>query len=71
MALTVEGVVENGQIKLNEEISLPEHTRVLVVVPDMKIIGRFHIRSPHLVNPSQAKDFEKKVINLDDEDAKL
>jgi hypothetical protein len=31
-----EGTVENGRIKLPDTVQLPDHTRVLVVVPDMK-----------------------------------
>ena len=30
---TYEGTVENGQIKLPETVHLPDHTKVLVVVP--------------------------------------
>jgi len=35
--MTFEGIVENGQIKLPETVHLPDHTKVLVVVPDMKV----------------------------------
>jgi len=34
---TYEGTVENGQIKLPETVHLPDHTKVFVVVPDMKV----------------------------------
>ena len=33
---TYEGTVENGQIKLPDTVHLPDHTKVLVVVADMK-----------------------------------
>jgi hypothetical protein len=33
---TYEGTVENGQIKLPDTVHLPDHTKVFVVVPDMK-----------------------------------
>jgi hypothetical protein len=33
---TYEGTVENGQIKLPDAVHLPDHTKVFVVVPDMK-----------------------------------
>ena len=33
---TYEGTVENGQVKLPDTVHLPDHTKVLVVVPDMK-----------------------------------
>jgi hypothetical protein len=34
--LTVEGVVENGQIRLRDNVVLPEHTKVYVVIPDIE-----------------------------------
>jgi hypothetical protein len=34
---TYEGTVENGQVKLPDTVHLPDHTRVFVVVPDMKL----------------------------------
>ena len=33
---TYEATVENGQIKLPETVHLPEHTKVLIVVPKAK-----------------------------------
>ena len=33
---TYEGTVENGRIKLPDTVKLPDHTKVLIVVPDMK-----------------------------------
>jgi hypothetical protein len=33
---TYEGIVENGKIKLPDAVHLPDHTKVFVVVPDMK-----------------------------------
>ncbi len=33
---TYEGTVENGQVKLPDTVHLPDHTKVFVVVPDMK-----------------------------------
>ena len=33
---TYEATVENGQIKLPETVHLPDHTKVFVVVPEMK-----------------------------------
>ena len=59
---TFEGIVENGQIKLREDIQLPERTRVFVVVPEaMK--PRVRIMSPRLANAAEATKFEMKVIS--------
>jgi len=41
--VTYEGTVENGRIKLPETVHLPEHTKVLVVVPDTRQTERFTI----------------------------
>ena len=34
--LTVEGVFENGRIRLRDHVALPEQTKVYVVVPDVE-----------------------------------
>ena len=65
---TVEGIVENGQIKLHDPIVLPEHTKVFVVVPDTPAPQQARIRTPHLAHPEQAIDFAKKVIQGPDDD---
>ena len=46
--LTVEGIVENGQIRLPDHVMLPEHTKVYVVIPDV---------------PEQVTDFTKQVLS--------
>jgi hypothetical protein len=62
--LTVEGVVENGQIRLRDNVVLPEHAKVYVVIPDMKSAPPAHIYSPRLVHPEQTPDFAKQVIEV-------
>ncbi|HYG81011.1 MAG TPA: hypothetical protein VD861_11520 [Pyrinomonadaceae bacterium] len=59
--LTIEGVVDNGQIKLNSDVRLPERMKVYVVVPDMRIEETVHLFSPRLKNPGQAEDFKMEV----------
>lgn len=59
---TVEGVVENGQIRLPAAIRLPERTKVYVVIPDVEVQTLAYIGSPRLVHPEQAADFTKEVI---------
>jgi hypothetical protein len=34
--LTLEGIVENGQIQLRDQVTLREHTKVYVVIPDIE-----------------------------------
>ncbi len=60
--LTLEGIVENGQIKLIESRRLPEKTRVYVVVPETPAKKTVRIRSPRLANPKQAEDFKMEII---------
>ncbi len=59
---TIEGVVENGQIRLPASVRLPERAKVYVVVPDVEVPAIGHIGSPRLVHPEQAADFRKEVI---------
>ncbi len=66
--LTVEGVVENGRIRLRDDVTLPEHATVYVVVPDFAAPPPATTRpparvfSPRLARPAQAADFAKQVI---------
>ena len=60
--LTVEGIVENGQIRLPDNVMLPEHTKVYVVIPDVETTPQAHVYSPRLVHPAQAADFAKQLI---------
>lgn len=60
---TFEGIVENGQIRFRDHVTLPEKTRVYVVIPDLEVASsKGHVYSPRLVNPEQAVDFTKQVI---------
>jgi len=59
---TVEGVVENGQIRLPATVRLPERTKVYVVIPDVEVQPVAYIGSPRLVHPEQAADFQKEVF---------
>ena len=49
--LTIEGVVDGGQIKLKSDIRLPDHTKVYVVVPDLETEPAPEIVSPRLKHP--------------------
>ncbi len=58
---TFEGIVVNGQVRLPENLQVPERTKVYVVVPG---VGQstVKLRSPRLAHPEQAKDFKMTVI---------
>jgi hypothetical protein len=61
---TFEGAVENGQIRLDDQVTLPEKTKVYVLVPGSSdTTGEIpRIRSPRLANPKQIADFKKQMI---------
>lgn len=69
--LTLEGTVENGQIRLTGDVHLPEKTRVLIVVPGMHLLKEARLYSPRLVHPEQAADFKLQVIEPEGKDADL
>ena len=56
-ARTYEGVVQNGLIRLNADVRLPENARVFVVVPDDAEKRPSQIRSPRLVERDRIADF--------------
>ncbi len=62
---TYEGIVENGLIRLRDDVTLPEHTRVYVVIPEFDATPRAHVHTPRLAHPEQAVDFAKQVIEMD------
>ena len=62
--LALEGVVENGRIRLPDDVTLPEHTKVYVVIPEVETVPQAYVYSPRLVHPEQAADFAKQVIEV-------
>ena len=64
---TIQGIVKNGQIQLTEEVNLPESATVYVVVPNFeKRTAR--IMSPRLVDKERLKDFEREIIEIEDDE---
>jgi hypothetical protein len=60
---TYQGIVEkNGDVRLPENIHLPEKTKVYVIVPALEMQPLSYISTPHLAHPEQASDFKKEVI---------
>lgn len=63
---TIEGIVRNGQIQVDDDVVLPEMTKVFVIIPREETVRR--VMSPRLVDGADAKFFEKTVeVDLDDE----
>ena len=59
---TFEGIVENGQIKLLENVRVPDRTKVYVVIPGAVQPAPPRWMSPRLAHPEQAEDFKVTVI---------
>jgi hypothetical protein len=59
---TFEGTVENGQIRLRDNVTLPDKVRVYVIVPEMLSERPARAWSPRLAHPEQAKEFIKVVL---------
>ncbi len=60
----IEGIVENGQIRLLGNVALPEQAKVYVVVPGLEAAPIARMMSPRLVHPEQARDFAKQVFEV-------
>ena len=63
--VTLEGIVENGQIRLPSDVRLPENTKVYVVVPGLEVEGAARVSSPRLARPGDASDFVLEVTGSD------
>ena len=59
--VTYEGFVENGQIRLPDNVRVPERTRVYVVIPGEGQPSAARWMSPRLAHPEQAEDFKLTV----------
>mgnify|MGYP001170051896 CR=1 FL=1 len=55
--MTYEGIIENGEIRLIPNVSLPEKTRVYVVVPSLEVTHVVSVPSPRLAHPVLAAYF--------------
>jgi hypothetical protein len=58
--ITYEATVKNGCIQLPANVSLPEDAKVYVVVPGSDAVPT--LRSPRLVDPQRAPDFQKQLM---------
>jgi len=63
MLFTIEGIVEGGQITLNDSVYLPEKTKVCMVVPDIQVDRETRIITPRLAHLEQAEDFNLVITS--------
>ncbi|MCB0201512.1 MAG: hypothetical protein KDI03_15720 [Anaerolineae bacterium] len=68
--VTFTGIVENGQIRLDSSVRLPDKATVYVVVPQIETSLTGRVFSPRLVHPEDALDFAKELTE-DQQDARL
>jgi hypothetical protein len=61
---TFEGKVENGQIRLPDDVRLPENTKVYVVLSDSGNAKQSRVHSPRLKYPAQSADFAKQIVEV-------
>ncbi|MEA2327291.1 MAG: hypothetical protein QOE68_2250 [Thermoanaerobaculia bacterium] len=60
--LTYEAIVERGEVKLPETVTLPEHAKVYVVVPGDEYLPASRIQTPRLLRYEQVSDFEMELV---------
>jgi hypothetical protein len=63
--MTVEAVVEDGQIRLPGHLRIPDRTKVYVVIPGVEVDNVARIVSPRLARREQAADFVLEVIEAE------
>ena len=60
--ITIEGIVEHGQIRLMSDLRLPDNTRVYVVVPGIQVEHVARVVTPRLAHLEDATDFKLEVF---------
>jgi hypothetical protein len=63
--MTVEAVVEGGQIRLPGNLRLPDRTKVYVVIPGVEVDNVARIVSPRLARRQRAADFVLEVVEAE------
>jgi hypothetical protein len=61
---TYEGTIVGGKVHLPAGVILPDDLRVLVTVPDAQGPPLGTVRTPRLVDPQQAQDFQLEVARV-------
>ena len=60
--VAIEGIVDRGQIRLPEDVHLPDGTVVYVIVPGTRVTREARMSSPRLARPlAQAADLEMQI----------
>ena len=64
--VTYEAVVERGEVKLPESVTLPEHATVYIVIPGVEALPPSRIQSPRLLRPEHESDFVMETLEGED-----
>jgi hypothetical protein len=68
----IQGIVENGQIRLSENVRLPEKATVYVIFPELQNPAAKRISGPRLARKEDAARFKKIVEDIGElEDAEV
>lgn len=60
----IEGIVENGRIRVLGDVMLPENAHVYIVLSTPQAMPPKRILSPRLAHPEQASEFAKQVLEV-------
>jgi hypothetical protein len=60
--VTLEGIIEGGQVRITSDVRLPDKIKVYVVIPGIQIERVAHVFTPRLAHPEQAVDFELEIV---------
>ncbi len=60
----IEGVVESGKIRLQEEVTLAENTKVYVILANTPTNILAHLHTPRLADPQRSGDFRKQIVEI-------
>ncbi|MGE0543302.1 MAG: hypothetical protein AB7R89_24340 [Dehalococcoidia bacterium] len=63
--VTLEAIVEDGQIRLPDNVRQPDRTKVYVVVPGLEVERVVRIANPRPARPEQAADFALEVVETE------
>jgi hypothetical protein len=61
--VTLEGIVEDGQIQLAGNVRLPDKTRVCVIVPDVGVKQVARLVGPRLARTEDLADFVLVIVD--------
>jgi len=65
--MTLEGIIKDGQIRLNSRIDLPENAKVYVIFPEIIDNRTSFYGRPHFIPPDQTEKPSLEMVEMSDE----